>query len=223
MVKLSHSWTHQDIQRVSAESLVDTRTIERALRGDPVRPGSRTRIVAAARVLRLKLPAVLLAALLAFGCSLDSESSRLFGSGGAAGAAVDSAAGGVAGSVSLGGGAGPGGSNTGGVSGSPPVDSGTTTCSDGEKRPCACIGIEGSERCTGGTWEVCKEVLGGLCCSQPGEWLGCWGSGCLVCQQDIAAFPHYMEHHPACVITDCAPSARGACNSACPMPTAADQ
>lgn len=97
------------------------------------------------------------------------------------------------------------------------------TCTEGQTRACACIGIEGSERCTNGSWSVCKEILGGLCCSQPGEWLGCWGSGCLVCQQEIAEYPHYMEHHPNCMITDCAPTARGACNSACPPPTASDQ
>ena len=111
------TWSQQDILRVSAESTVCVRTIVRALSGSEVRPSSKTRIVSAARQLKLKLPAVL--ALLALGCGSSSQnpfgSQSFGGSGGAAGGAAGAGAdgGGAAGQA--------GAAADGGEAGAPPA------------------------------------------------------------------------------------------------------
>ena len=44
------------IYRIAVRTLLDVRTIERVIRGEHVRPSTRTAVLAAARALRIKLP-----------------------------------------------------------------------------------------------------------------------------------------------------------------------
>jgi len=97
-------------------------------------------------------------------------------------------------------------------------------CVSGSTRPCNCsLGIEGQESCIDFEWGVCSIPENGVCCSQPGEWVGCWSTGCSVCSDLIAGYPSYWAHHPDCLPIECAPTQRGGCSSACPPPTETDR
>ncbi len=92
-------WSEQDIRRVSAESLVDVRTIRRAMKGESIRQTSKERIRNAAKKLGLMVGFLALV----IGCSSSSKNDELFGSGGEAGSAP----------IETGGAAGAGGEDSG--------------------------------------------------------------------------------------------------------------
>jgi len=197
------TWSQQDILRVSAESTVCVRTIVRALSGSEVRPSSKTRIVSAARQLKLKLPAVL--ALLALGCGSSSQnpfgSQSFGGSGGAAGGAAGSAAGGIAG-LAAGGSA---GSQAGGAAGAGADGGGAA----GQAGAAADGGEAGAPPACGGN---------------AGGFMGCEFNGCNVCVEKVTGYSKYFANHPACTpLTTCLAGLYGACNNACPAPSEADK
>jgi hypothetical protein len=205
MSNTKNPWSEQEIKQVSAESMVDVRTIKRTLAGEAVREVSRARILYAARRLKLRLPLTLLSVLWLIGCGGPSftDLGGAPDAGGTAGAAGQAGAAGTAGTAGA------------------VADSGE--CASGDTRPCSCIGVAGEQSCDKTSWGVCKETQGWACCSQPGQWLGCYTDGCSVCTDELIGFPHYFEHHPNCDATSCEPTQRGACNEACPAPTADDQ
>lgn len=201
-------WSEQEIKQVSAESMVDVRTIRRTLAGESVREVSRARILNAARRLKLKIPVVILSVLALFGCG-SSGTNGIFGQ----------ATGGAAGAVGM---AGAPAAGAAGVAGTG-NDAGEF-CTAGDTRQCTCIGVPGEETCSPeAAWGVCKETLGHLCCSQAGLWKGCYTDGCSVCASELMNYPHYFDNHPNCVQIDCQPVERGECNAACPEPTDFDK
>lgn len=166
MVKLS--WSEQQIRRVSAESMVDVRTIKRALKGESIRKTSSTRISEAAKKLGLRTPAFVLGMLM-FGCGLDSEGLGLFGS------SSTNEAGGAAGQAGLAGAAG------GGSAGQSGQDASSEACAP---KTCAELGYvcgTGQDGC--GNTLVC----GPLYERHPGEdypWQNTTGQSC------PADYPH---------------------------------
>lgn len=61
------------------------------------------------------------------------------------------------------------------------------------------------------------------CNGTPGEWSGCRGNGCHVCEELVADYPHYFINHPACTRNFTCDGQYFTCNAHCPAPTEADR
>jgi hypothetical protein len=61
------------------------------------------------------------------------------------------------------------------------------------------------------------------CDGTPGEWEGCRGNGCAVCQELLVDYPNYAKRHPGCAINSDCQGDFYSCNASCPAPTAADR
>lgn len=57
----------------------------------------------------------------------------------------------------------------------------------------------------------------------PGQWAGCRGNGCAVCQEQLAGYDCYLEHHPRCALNTTCAGQFFTCNADCPQPTNADR
>lgn len=88
--------------------------------------------------------------------------------------------------------------------------------------------------CTAGSYWACSSAcpaptandqLGGPeCAGATDGWVGCRGSGCLVCSELIANYPKYIANHPNCGLNEsCAGTGYAQCSSSCPAPTACDK
>jgi hypothetical protein len=64
----------------------------------------------------------------------------------------------------------------------------------------------------------------GVCetCNGDTNFQGCRGSGCWVCEEIVANYPHYFDNHPACLPNKTCAGQYYTCNHKCPAPTAAD-
>jgi len=60
------------------------------------------------------------------------------------------------------------------------------------------------------------------CNGTPGQWAGCRGNGCNVCEELVANYPNYFKNHPACQRNFTCSGQYFTCNAHCPAPTAAD-
>jgi hypothetical protein len=60
------------------------------------------------------------------------------------------------------------------------------------------------------------------CDATPGEWEGCRGNGCAVCQEHLVNYPNYAKRHPGCAINPTCEGESYTCNASCPAPTSAD-
>jgi hypothetical protein len=63
----------------------------------------------------------------------------------------------------------------------------------------------------------------GTCNGTTGQWAGCRGNGCLVCDEKVVDYPNYFKNHPNCVRNPTCAGVFGTCNSNCPAPTSADR
>ncbi|MEP7052366.1 MAG: hypothetical protein ABJB12_18510 [Pseudomonadota bacterium] len=62
-----------------------------------------------------------------------------------------------------------------------------------------------------------------LCNGTTGQWRGCRGTGCYVCEELVTNYPKYFEHHPNCVKNgSCAGTGYATCNANCPAPVLGD-
>lgn len=61
------------------------------------------------------------------------------------------------------------------------------------------------------------------CNGTPGQWAGCRGNGCGVCQEKLVNYPNYAKRHPACSVNPTCAGQFGTCNANCPAPTDADR
>jgi len=62
-----------------------------------------------------------------------------------------------------------------------------------------------------------------LCDGTPGQWAGCRGSGCTVCQEKLAQYPNYARRHPMCTVSTSCANRFFTCNANCPAPTDLDR
>jgi len=62
-----------------------------------------------------------------------------------------------------------------------------------------------------------------LCNGTAGQWNGCRGNGCSVCEELVAAYPRYFINHPACQRNHACGGSYFQCNANCPAPTEADR
>lgn len=56
-----------------------------------------------------------------------------------------------------------------------------------------------------------------------GTWNGCRGTGCHVCQEQLAGYDCYFQNHPGCILNTTCAGQFYDCDAACPAPTAADR
>jgi hypothetical protein len=68
-----------------------------------------------------------------------------------------------------------------------------------------------------------KSVEGLACDGTAGVWAGCRGTGCIVCEDLIRAYPRYLANHPACTTSTTCAGLYFTCNASCPAPTEADR
>jgi hypothetical protein len=61
------------------------------------------------------------------------------------------------------------------------------------------------------------------CYGVSGGWLGCRGTGCHACVQELAEYPRYFVNNPNCIPNTTCGSFRGTCSANCPAPTNADR
>lgn len=61
-----------------------------------------------------------------------------------------------------------------------------------------------------------------LCNGTSGQWNGCRGNGCSVCEEQVAGYTRYFINHPACTRNHLCGGQYFQCNSNCPAPTIAD-
>ena len=61
------------------------------------------------------------------------------------------------------------------------------------------------------------------CNGTSGQWSGCRGNGCSVCEEKVADYPLYFFNHPACQRNEQCGGQYFTCNVNCPEPTAADR
>jgi hypothetical protein len=61
------------------------------------------------------------------------------------------------------------------------------------------------------------------CNGTPGQWSGCRGNGCHVCEELVAGYPRYFINHPACTRNFTCDGQYFTCNAHCPAPTEADR
>ncbi len=61
-----------------------------------------------------------------------------------------------------------------------------------------------------------------VCDGTSGQWSGCRGSGCYVCQEKVANYPKYFANHPGCIKNADCMGQYFTCNANCPAPAAAD-
>jgi hypothetical protein len=54
-------------------------------------------------------------------------------------------------------------------------------------------------------------------------WQGCVGSGCAVDPALVAAYPGYLDGHPACTLARSMPASHVGCSAVCPAPGEADR
>jgi hypothetical protein len=88
-----------------------------------------------------------------------------------------------------------------------------STC-DGQYYAC-------SDNCPAPTDE---DINGGTACEgASGGWVGCRSNGCLVCQDQLVAYPNYLKNHPNCGVNPACEGLYFACSSSCPAPTNADR
>jgi hypothetical protein len=60
-------------------------------------------------------------------------------------------------------------------------------------------------------------------CGGGSGWLGCQGTGCLVCSDGLAGYPLYTRNHPSCLNNStCEAGAHYNCSDVCPAPSSAD-
>jgi len=62
-----------------------------------------------------------------------------------------------------------------------------------------------------------------VCNGTPGEWSGCRGTGCHVCEELVQDYPCYFQNHPYCTSNGTCGGQYYTCNENCPAPTAADR
>lgn len=60
------------------------------------------------------------------------------------------------------------------------------------------------------------------CSGTTGEWHGCRGNGCAVCDELVAGYPYYFENHPLCSPNTTCGGQYYECNADCPQPTPDD-
>lgn len=82
--------------------------------------------------------------------------------------------------------------------------------------------------CTGDNWTaeemVCdKDGPPAVCKGTDVDWRGCRGTGCGVCEELVADYPHYFDRHPCCERKNDCGGKRYACNVACPAPNEFDK
>ena len=68
-----------------------------------------------------------------------------------------------------------------------------------------------------------KSVDGPMCDGTPGGWPGCRGTGCIVCEDLIRTYTHYLANHPACAVSTTCAGQYYTCNASCPAPSDADR
>lgn len=62
------------------------------------------------------------------------------------------------------------------------------------------------------------------CAGTTGGFMGCQTTGCLVCTENVIAYPKYFANHPSCTpLGTCIVGVYGVCSDNCPKPTDADQ
>lgn len=61
------------------------------------------------------------------------------------------------------------------------------------------------------------------CGGTTGQWAGCRGSGCTVCQEKLTQYPNYARRHPMCSISTTCANQFYTCNVNCPAPTDLDK
>jgi hypothetical protein len=61
------------------------------------------------------------------------------------------------------------------------------------------------------------------CDGTPGQWAGCRGNGCAVCQEQLAGYDCYFQNHPRCALNTTCAGQFFTCNADCPQPTEADR
>ena len=66
--------------------------------------------------------------------------------------------------------------------------------------------------------EADKAPAAAVCQGTTGQWAGCRGTGCSVCQDKLTAYPYYFLHHPRCAAAQC-DGQSFACNADCPAPS----
>ncbi|MCP3138923.1 hypothetical protein [Pyxidicoccus xibeiensis] len=61
------------------------------------------------------------------------------------------------------------------------------------------------------------------CNGTAGQWNGCRGTGCSVCEELVKDYPCYFTNHPGCAENPICYGQYFQCNSKCPAPTQADR
>lgn len=61
------------------------------------------------------------------------------------------------------------------------------------------------------------------CDGTPGQWAGCRGLGCWVCEELVRDYPYYFDHNPCCKRNTTCAGRYFTCNAKCPAPTDADR
>lgn len=61
------------------------------------------------------------------------------------------------------------------------------------------------------------------CNGTSGQWAGCRGNGCSVCEEKVSDYPLYFFNHPACQRNHLCDGQYFTCNINCPAPTTADR
>jgi hypothetical protein len=61
------------------------------------------------------------------------------------------------------------------------------------------------------------------CNGTSGQWAGCRGTGCAVCNELVRDYPRYFIRHPNCLANSTCAGQYYTCSAACPQPTAEDR
>ena len=79
----------------------------------------------------------------------------------------------------------------------------------------------GAETCTNCAID-CGICTDGTCNGSGQVHLGCRGSGCTVCTEDLVGYPRYLANHPACTENPTCGGSLFQCSPLCPPPSSAD-
>jgi len=106
------------------------------------------------------------------------------------------------------------------------------SCAPGARK-CVSSG-NGVQTCnTSGGWDaaiscgtrICERgaCVVNQCAGSAGQWSGCRGTGCAVCEEKLVNYPRYLQNHPNCIGNATCAGQFYTCNKACPAPTDADK